>query len=41
MTEFAETALRHYCRNPRCRSKLSKPVSKPAVKREAEQDWGR
>ena len=25
MTEFAET-LRHYCRNPRCRSKLKEPV---------------
>lgn len=27
MTEFAETAMRHMCRNPKCRSKLSKPVS--------------
>src|ERR1041384_7259925 len=26
MTEFTQT-LRHYCRNPRCRSKLSAPVS--------------
>jgi hypothetical protein len=26
MTEFAETALRHYCRNPRCQSKLPTPV---------------
>ena len=28
MTEFA-TELRHYCRNPRCRSKLPKPVANP------------
>src|SRR5215471_18245441 len=28
MTEFTET-LRHYCRNPRCRSKLASPVSNP------------
>jgi len=28
MTEFTET-LRHYCRNPRCRSKLPTPVSNP------------
>jgi hypothetical protein len=27
MTDFAETAMRHRCRNPRCRSKLPKPVS--------------
>jgi hypothetical protein len=27
MTEIVETALRHYCRNPRCRSKLPVPVS--------------
>src|SRR5215813_1760053 len=26
MTEFA-TEVRHYCRNPKCRSKLPKPVS--------------
>jgi hypothetical protein len=29
MTEFTETALRHRCRNPRCRSKLPAPVSNP------------
>jgi hypothetical protein len=29
VTEFIETALRHMCRNPRCRSKLSAPVSNP------------
>ena len=29
MTEFAETAMRSMCRNPRCRSKLSTPVSNP------------
>jgi hypothetical protein len=29
MTEFTETALRHMCRNPRCRSKLPAPVSNP------------
>jgi hypothetical protein len=28
MTEFTET-LRHFCRNPRCRSKLPSPVSNP------------
>jgi hypothetical protein len=28
MTDFTET-LRHYCRNPRCRSKLPAPVSNP------------
>jgi hypothetical protein len=28
MTEFA-TELRHYCRNPKCRSKLPKPVANP------------
>jgi hypothetical protein len=28
MTEF-ETAMRHYCRNPRCRMKLPAPVSNP------------
>jgi len=28
MTEFT-TELRHYCRNPRCRSKLPKPVGNP------------
>jgi hypothetical protein len=28
MVEFAE-AVRHYCRNPRCRSKLPKPVANP------------
>jgi hypothetical protein len=27
MTEFTETAPRHYCRNPKCRSKLKTPVS--------------
>jgi hypothetical protein len=27
MTDFIETALRHRCRNPRCRSKLPVPVS--------------
>jgi hypothetical protein len=27
MTEFTETAMRHYCRNPKCRSKLKTPVS--------------
>jgi hypothetical protein len=25
--EFAETALRHYCRNPKCRMRLPAPVS--------------
>jgi hypothetical protein len=29
VTEFTETALRHMCRNPRCRSKLGAPVSNP------------
>lgn len=29
MTEFAETAMRSMCRNPRCRSKLPAPVSNP------------
>jgi hypothetical protein len=29
MTEFAETAMRSMCRNPRCCSKLPKPVSNP------------
>jgi hypothetical protein len=29
MVEFTETAIRHYCRNPRCRSKLPTPVSNP------------
>ena len=28
MVEFAE-AVRHYCRNPRCRSKLKAPVANP------------
>src|SRR6516164_8881259 len=28
MTEFTQT-LRHYCRNPRCRSKLPLPASDP------------
>ena len=28
MTNFTETAMRHYCRNPRCRMKLPAPVSK-------------
>jgi hypothetical protein len=28
MTEFTQT-LRHYCRNPRCRSKLPSPASNP------------
>ena len=27
MTEFVETAMRKFCRNPRCRSKLPTPVS--------------
>jgi hypothetical protein len=27
--EFAETTLRHYCRNPKCRMKLPKPASNP------------
>jgi hypothetical protein len=27
MTEFAETAMRHRCRNPKCKMKLPKPVS--------------
>jgi hypothetical protein len=27
MVEFTEPAMRHYCRNPRCRSKLPAPVS--------------
>jgi hypothetical protein len=29
VTVFAETALRHMCRSPRCRSKLPAPVSNP------------
>ena len=29
MVEFTVTAMRHYCRNPRCRSKLPTPVSNP------------
>jgi hypothetical protein len=29
MTDFVETAMRHRCRNPRCRSKLPNPVSNP------------
>src|ERR1700722_11832464 len=29
MTEFAETAMRKFCRNPRCGSKLPTPVSNP------------
>jgi hypothetical protein len=29
MTEFTETAMRHYCRNPKCRSRLKAPVSNP------------
>jgi hypothetical protein len=28
MTEFTQT-LRHYCRNPRCRSKLPSPLFDP------------
>jgi hypothetical protein len=28
MTEFIEE-LRHYCRNPRCRSKLPNPIANP------------
>jgi hypothetical protein len=27
MTDFAETAMRHRCRNPKCRAKLKTPVS--------------
>ena len=27
MTVFTETALRHYCRNPKCRAKLKAPTS--------------
>jgi hypothetical protein len=27
MVEFTETAMRHRCRNPKCRSKLPAPVS--------------
>src|SRR5215813_6630457 len=27
MTEFTETAMRHMCRYPKCRSKLPAPVS--------------
>jgi hypothetical protein len=27
LVEFTETAPRHYCRNPKCRSKLKAPVS--------------
>jgi hypothetical protein len=27
LVEFTETAPRHYCRNPKCRSKLKTPVS--------------
>jgi hypothetical protein len=27
VTEFVETAMRHFCRNPKCRSKLPTPVS--------------
>jgi hypothetical protein len=26
MTEFSETGMRHYCRNPKCRSNLKAPV---------------
>jgi hypothetical protein len=29
MTEFTETAMRHMCRYPKCRSKLPAPVSNP------------
>jgi hypothetical protein len=29
MVDFTETAFRHRCRNPKCRSKLSTPVSNP------------
>jgi hypothetical protein len=29
MTDFAETEYRHYCRNPKCRTKLPAPVSNP------------
>ncbi|MFZ2079887.1 MAG: hypothetical protein WAV38_25220 [Xanthobacteraceae bacterium] len=29
MTDFAAETTRHYCRNPRCRSKLPAPVSNP------------
>jgi len=29
LTEFAETALRTYCRNPKCRSRLKAPVGNP------------
>jgi hypothetical protein len=27
MTEFTETAMRHYCRNPKCRMRLPAPIS--------------
>jgi hypothetical protein len=27
MVEFSNEKLRHYCRNPRCRSKLPAPVA--------------
>ncbi len=27
MTDFRETKLRYYCRNPKCRSRLPAPVS--------------
>src|SRR4029077_621101 len=29
MTEFVETAMRRMCRNPKCRSKLTTPVTNP------------
>jgi hypothetical protein len=29
LTEFVETAMRHFCRNPKCRSKLPTSVSNP------------
>ena len=39
MTEFTETALRHMCRNPRCRSKLPAPVSNRVVLRPFHLVW--
>jgi len=29
VVDFAETAMRRMCRNPRCGSKLPEPVSNP------------
>jgi hypothetical protein len=34
MTEFQETALRHMCRNPKCRMRLPTPVANVAKRDE-------